>query len=183
MNNLSSLVRQALQPEEAETLPGRQGDQAPRPTTEKDALHAPHPIAVALLIACCQRNGATREEILSELLKLGQCPAREQIRLWALACNESQLPPEQVFSPGAPSKGEALDCASCKNLTMVFVARHGKRKQYRFSCNKQHAILEAFSLGERVLLAPDSCNDWNPCLYGQPVNENNVYNKGEQKHG
>lgn len=124
-------------------------------------VYPPHPIAVALLLACCQRIQASRDELVTELLKLKDSSPQEQIRRWALACSENRLPPERVILPAAPSSGKAYDnCMRCKHLEMILASRNGGRKQYHWSCAKQHAILEASYLGERVLLAPNTCHDY-----------------------
>lgn len=123
-------------------------------------VYPPHPIAVALLLACCQRIEASRDELVTELLKLKDSSPQEQIRRWALACSENGVPPVSVILPAAPSNGKAYDnCMTCKHLEMILAARNGGQKQYHWSCAKQHAILEASYLGERVLLAPGTCHD------------------------
>lgn len=137
-----------------------EADTLPHAPEKNSVVYPPHPAAVALLLACCQLIAASRDELLNELLKLQQIPPSEQVHRWALACRENGLPPERVILPGVPSSGKAMDCMRCKNLQMALESRDGRRKQYHWSCTKQHAILEAGYLGERILLAPDTCNDY-----------------------
>lgn len=178
MNKWSALFKKDS-PTEADDLPGNQqlneagnstaatnGADKPGnvPGLEKNSnavVYPPHPAAIALLLACCQHIDASRDELITELLKLKHLPPQEQVQRWALACHENGLLPERVIVPGAPSIGKAKDCMSCNNLEMIFEARHGARKQYHWSCTKQHGILEAYYLGERVLLAPDTCNGYS----------------------
>lgn len=123
-------------------------------------IYPPSPIAITLLLVCCQRLEANREEIATELLKLKDLTPEEQIQRWLSACTQLGIQPEEVFPVGVVSNTQAADCMSCKHLEMIFASRRGERKRYHWSCTKQHAILEACYLGERVLLAPETCTDY-----------------------
>lgn len=167
MSKWAAMIKDALLDEAATshstTIERRKQDDAGSRANEQNnqaEVYPPHPVAVALLLACCQRIEASRDELVTELLKLKYLPPPEQVQRWALGCCENGLPAERVILSGVPSSGKAMDCMNCKHLEMILASRHGKRKQYHWSCARQHAILEVGYLGERVLLAPDTCNDY-----------------------
>lgn len=143
-----------------------QSDQCTRveniPSPDQVRIYPPSPIAIALLLVCCQKLGADRDEITRELLKLKDITQEEQIQRWLSACARAGIRPGMVFPAGVVSNNWAMDCMSCKHLEMVLASRRGERKRYHWSCTKQHAILEAHYLVERVLLAPDTCTDHLP---------------------
>lgn len=132
------------------------------PSPDRVRIYPPSPIAIALLLVCCQKLGADRDEITRELLKLKDITQAEQIRRWLSACARAGIRPGMVFPAGVVSNNWAMDCMSCKHLEMILASRRGERKRYHWNCTKQHAILEAHYLGERVLLAPDTCIDYLP---------------------
>lgn len=132
------------------------------PLPDQVRTYPPSPIAIALLLVCCQKLGADRDEITRELLKLKDITQAEQIQRWLSACALASIQPGMVFPAGVATNNRAMDCMSCKHLDMILASRRGERKCYHWSCTKQHAILEAHYLGERVLLAPDTCTDYLP---------------------
>ncbi len=121
--------------------------------------HPINPIAVTLLLTCCNKATVTKEEILEAIWKLQTMPQPEQIRSWAILCLKHGVDPYRVIHPFAKAANQGKGCQGCMNMDMQKI-QTDKRPVYRFICGKQHHMLEAFHIGERVLIAPESCNDY-----------------------
>ena len=117
------------------------------------------PLAVSLLLACCNRIKADEQETIGALLSLNQYAPAEQVQLWALSCSDNGIDPNQLHAP-ALSPGEGVVCSGCQHLSNGWVQRPGLRRVFRFTCDKRHAILELGYAGERVLIAPPECGDF-----------------------
>ncbi|MCP5250453.1 MAG: hypothetical protein R3E36_12365 [Nitrosomonas sp.] len=51
---------------------------------------------------------------------------------------------------------------TCSNLDMTSTKQpDASRKLYQWRCKKNHQILEAYYLRERVLVSPVECSDYN----------------------
>jgi hypothetical protein len=117
------------------------------------------PLAVSLLLACCDRIRADEQETIGAILSLNQYAPAEQVQLWALSCSDNGIDPFQVNTP-ALSAGEGMVCRDCLHLGAGWVQRPGVRRVFRFTCDKRHAMLELGYAGERVLIAPPECKDY-----------------------
>lgn len=125
-----------------------------------------NPIAVILLMTCCNKATFNKEEILEAIWQLQTIPQLEQIRLWAILCQEHGIDPYHVIYPFTlltPSSNQGISCQGCKHIDMRLIPTD-KRPVYRFTCKQHHPILEAYYLGERILIAPESCCDYLPTV-------------------
>jgi len=118
-----------------------------------------NPIAVTLLLTCCHKATVSKEETLEAIWKLQTIPQHEQIKSWAILCQNHGINPHKVIRPFTEHRGTGTSCQGCKHISMERIPTDG-RSVYRYVCGKQNHILEAFYIGERVLIAPDSCNDY-----------------------
>ena len=121
--------------------------------------HPVNPIAVTLLLTCCNKTTVSKEEILEAIWKLQTIPQSEQIKSWAKLCQSYGINPHKAIRPFTEHRGTGTSCQGCKHISMERIPTDG-RPVYRFVCGKQHHMLEAFYIGERVLIAPESCNDY-----------------------
>lgn len=130
-------------------------------TLPDNQTHPINPMAVTLLLTCCNKATIDREETIAEILKLQNIPQIEQVRSWAMLCQSHGIDPHRVTRTFTQHASNGTSCSGCKYIDMQLIdsAEH-KRKVYRFLCGKKHSILEAFYVGERVLLAPETCNDY-----------------------
>lgn len=119
-----------------------------------------NPVAVCLLLACCDRIKADEQETIEAILSLRCCTPSEQVRSWALLCSENGIDPNQVQHPYTPSPGEGVECRGCQHLGMGWAHRPSVRRVFGFACDKRHAMLELGYAGERVLIAPPECSDY-----------------------
>lgn len=123
--------------------------------------HPINPIAVTLLLTCCNKATFTKEETIEAIINLQTIPQPEQVRSWAILCLKHGINPHQVIHPFIRSSNKGTGCQGCKHIEMQKIATD-KRPVFRFTCKRQHPILEAFYVGERVLIAPESCGDYQP---------------------
>lgn len=121
--------------------------------------HPINPIAVTLLLTCCNKTTIDKEETLEAIWKLQTIPQPEQIRSWAILCLSHGIDPHKAIRAFTKSRNTGISCQGCKHISMELIPTDG-RPVYRYVCNKQHHILEAFYIGERVLIAPESCHDY-----------------------
>lgn len=122
-----------------------------------------NPIAVILLLTCCNKATVNKEEALEAIWKLQTIPQPEQIRSWAILCQEHGIDPYHVIYPFTQSSRRGTSCRGCKHIEMQLIPTD-KRPVYRFTCKQHHPMLEAYYLGERVLVAPESCGDYLPTV-------------------
>ena len=122
--------------------------------------HPVSPVAVCLLLSCCDIFKASEQETIEALLMLKFSTPPEQVRAWAILCKENDIDPNQVQQLAMPSLGEGNTCRDCNHLTAEWVRQRSGRRVFRFVCDKQHALLELGFAGERVLIAPPECNDF-----------------------
>ena len=120
-----------------------------------------NPIAICLLLTCCNKATFSKEETIEAIINLQAIPQQEQIRSWAILCQKNGLDPHRVTYPFTKSPNKGTSCQGCKHIEMLKTPTD-KRPVYRFVCKQQHQILEAFYVGERVLIAPESCRDYLP---------------------
>ncbi len=118
-----------------------------------------NPIAICLLLTCCNKVTASGEEIFEQIMKLQTMPQPEQVRSWAMTCQKYRIDPFSIIYPFLKSSNKGTGCQGCKHIDMQKIPTD-KRAVYRFVCNKQHHMLEAYYVGERILIAPESCNDY-----------------------
>ena len=123
--------------------------------------HPINPIAVTLLLTCCNKATFTKEETIEAIINLQTIPQPEQVRSWAILCQKHGINPYHVIHPFIRSSNKGTGCQGCKHIEMQKIATD-KRPVFRFTCKRQHPILEAFYVGERVLIAPESCGDYLP---------------------
>lgn len=120
-----------------------------------------NPIAVTLLLTCCNKTTFSREETIEAIINLQTMPQPEQIRSWTILCQKHSIDPYRVTYPFTQSPNKGTSCQGCKNIDMQKILTD-KRPVYRFICKQHHQILEAYYVGERILIAPESCNDYLP---------------------
>ena len=79
--------------------------------------------------------------------------------------------PEHAHADGPGDPAPALapegraECMRCSHLTMRIEIREGTRRVFWWRCVRGHEQLEARNFGERVLIAPPGCHDfeqWQP---------------------
>ena len=120
-----------------------------------------HPIAVSLLLSVAKKIQLGHEGLFHELIKLETMTPLEQVKTWATYAVENNIDPHQIIYPFIKSKGQGNDCMSCQHLDMTCTKQPGiRRKLYQWQCKKQHQILEAYYLRERVLISPVECTDY-----------------------
>lgn len=122
-------------------------------------IHPINPIAMCLLLTCCNKATFTKEETLEAIINLRTIPQSEQTRSWAILCQKHGIDPHRVIYPFTQSPSKGTSCQGCKHISMELLPTGG-RSVYRFVCGKQHHMLEAFYIRERVLIAPESCHDY-----------------------
>ena len=145
---------------EQEKLPSREGVASNNLRAAKTYIC--HPIAVSLLLAVCYEFEASGEEILQAIIKLQTIPPLEQVRSWAMLCQSNGIDPHQIIYPFSQSPGKGTDCQGCQHFDMQTIHKPNERKLYHWVCKLNHAILESYDVGKRVLIAPESCNDYLP---------------------
>ena len=120
-----------------------------------------HPIAVCLVLAVAKKIHLEGEEIFHELIRLETMMPIEQVKTWARYAVENGIDPHEIIYPFTQSPGKGHDCMTCKNLDMTCTSQPGiSRKVYQWRCMRQHQILEACYLRERLLIAPAECTDY-----------------------
>lgn len=100
---------------------------------------------------------ATKEETLEAIWKLQTIPQPEQTRSWAILCRDNGIKPTKVIYPFTQSPNKGISCDRCKHLEMDMLPNENGRRVYKFVCTKNHQILEAHYLAERILIAPETC--------------------------
>jgi hypothetical protein len=65
------------------------------------------------------------------------------------------------------SSGEGWDCQFCKHLTSRWEYAENSRRRFRWRCGFGHAVMEFGQGSERILLAPESCTQWERFVPGQ----------------
>jgi hypothetical protein len=131
-------------------------------STEKTRAVNLHPVAVCLLLSVAKKIQSSNEEIFHELLKLETMSPIEQVKTWARYAMENGIDPHQIIYPFIKSPGKGNDCMTCSNLDMTSTKQPDtSRKLYQWRCKKNHQILEAYYLRERVLVSPVECLDYN----------------------
>ncbi|SEF56436.1 hypothetical protein [Nitrosomonas ureae] len=118
-----------------------------------------NPIAICLLLTCCNKVTAGSDEIMEQIMKLQTMPQSEQIRTWAMTCQKYGIDPYRIIYPFTQSSSKGVSCQGCKHISMEKILTD-KRPVFRFVCGQHHPMLEAFYVGERVLIAPESCTDY-----------------------
>lgn len=124
--------------------------------------HPVNPIAVTLLLTCCNKATFSKEETIEAILNLQTIPQPEQIRSWAILCQTHGIDPHRVIYSFTKSSNQGTSCQGCKHLEMDLISMEGKRRVFRFVCKQRHHLLEAFYIHERELIAPESCGDYLP---------------------
>ncbi len=124
--------------------------------------HPVNPIAMCLLLTCCNKETFSKEETIEAIIRLKSIPQSEQIRSWAILCQKHGIDPYRVIYPFTQSPSKGTSCQGCKHLEMDLISIEGKRRVFRFVCKQRHHLLEAFYVHERVLIAPESCSDYLP---------------------
>ena len=120
-----------------------------------------NPIAMCLLLTCCNKATFTKEETIEAIVNLQTIPQQEQIRSWAMLCYKHGIDPHHIIYPFIQSPNKGTSCQGCKHIEMQKIPTD-KRPVFRFVCSKHHQILEAYYVHERVLIAPESCGDYLP---------------------
>ena len=120
-----------------------------------------NPIAMCLLLTCCNKTTFTKEETIEAIINLQTIPQQEQIRSWAMLCYKHGIDPHHIIYPFTQSPNKGTSCQGCKHIEMQKIPTD-KRPVFRFVCSQQHQLLEAVYVHERVLIAPESCRDYLP---------------------
>lgn len=131
--------------------------------TDEFSAAIPHPVsplAVCLLLACCDRIKADEQEAIGAILSLKHCTPAEQVRAWALSCSDNGIDPYQVQHPVAPSPGKGVECRGCVHLAIEKLAQPSGRRVFSWVCRLHHALLELGYAGECILIAPPGCSDY-----------------------
>lgn len=119
-----------------------------------------NPITICLLLTCCNKTTASQEETLEAIMKLQAIPQQEQIRSWTMLCHSNDIDPYRIIYPFIQSPNKGKSCQDCKHLEMQSIHKEGTRRVFSFVYSQHHHILEAYYIYERVLIAPESCNDY-----------------------
>ena len=98
-------------------------------------------------------------EELSDLLT-GLCSMTpdEQAKGWAHSCQDAGLDPWRVVHQ--QSYGEGQECTGCKNLASRYESLPRTRRRFFWRCELHYQMFEHYQGGERVLIAPLECKDW-----------------------
>ncbi len=120
-----------------------------------------NPIAMCLLLTCCNKATFTKEETIEAIINLQTIPQQEQIRSWAILCYKHGIDPHHIIYPFTQSPNKGTSCQGCKHIEMLKIPTE-KRPVFRFVCSQHHQLLEAIYVHERVLIAPESCRDYLP---------------------
>lgn len=120
-----------------------------------------NPIAMCLLLTCCNKATFTKEETIEAIINLQTIPQQEQIRSWAKLCYKHGIDPHHIIYPFTQSPNKGTSCQGCKHIEMLKIPTD-KRPVFRFVCSQHHQLLEATYVHERVLIAPESCRDYLP---------------------
>ncbi len=119
-----------------------------------------NPIAICLLLTCCNKTTASKDETLEAIMKLQTIPQQEQVRSWTMLCHSYDIDPYRIIYPFIQSPIKGKSCQDCKHLEMQSIHKEGTRRVFSFVCSQHHHILEAYYICERVIIAPESCNDY-----------------------
>lgn len=142
-----------------------------------------NPIAMCLLLTCCNKATASWKETIEAIMKLRTMPQPEQIRSWAILCRGNGIDPHRIIYPFVQSPNKGTSCQGCKHLNIQSihtVHTEGKRCVYRFVCSQNHQTLEAFYVAKRVLIASESCGDYLSTkvnLFYPKKTQNSVFQK------
>lgn len=120
-----------------------------------------NPIAMCLLLICCNKATFTKEETIEAIINLQTIPQQEQISSWAMLCYKHGIDPDHIIYPFTQSPNKGTSCQGCKHIEMLKIPTD-KRPVFRFVCSQHHQLLEACYVHERVLIAPESCRDYLP---------------------
>lgn len=126
--------------------------------TEGTDSYPLHPSSVVLLLAWCDRVGATQEQRAGELLDLCNHAPGEQVSRWHLACVEQGMEPWRVLSTVATMEGK--DCTLCRHLTHRTYPEANGRRWFHWTCGRGYLLLECSNGSERIWLAPPECQSW-----------------------
>lgn len=64
------------------------------------------------------------------------------------------------------SSGDGWDCQFCKHLVSRWEYAENSRRRFRWRCDVGHAVMEYGRDSERILLAPESCHEWERFVPG-----------------
>lgn len=95
-----------------------------------------NPIAITLLLICCNKAEFTLEEKLEAIINLQTIPQYEQIKSWALLCIDNGIDPYFATSPFTQLHSKGKACQGCKHIEMEKIP-DGDRMSFKFVC-KQH---------------------------------------------
>jgi hypothetical protein len=80
----------------------------------------------------------------------------------------------QTHKPARPAAGlqpapvKAFECMRCVRLTMRIEHHMGTRRVFWWRCERGYVLMEGRNYGERVMLAPPECNDFQQWQVGTP---------------
>jgi hypothetical protein len=138
-------------------------DESPAPigdAARKSRAENLHPIAVCLLFSVAKEIQSSNEDVLNEMAKLEEMEPAEQIRIWTGYAIKNGLDPLKIAYPFTHSSGKGFSCMSCQHIDMRTAHQPNSKRLYHWSCKKHHTILEAYHGLERVLIAPETCTDY-----------------------
>jgi len=70
-------------------------------------------------------------------------------------------------APAVPLPASGAECMKCANLVMLVEHLEGTRRVFWWRCRKGYALMEGRNYGERVMLAPAECDDFEQWQAGQ----------------
>jgi hypothetical protein len=159
MSNFEWLDALGLDRTKLPQLPGQVPEELGRPKLNKDAVpelprSAPTP-----------KNGKGAANVFSPSLKgvgtESNSAAEKDIQMaWAggfLTCWQLLLQAGLLVHP-AQQTGQ--DCQGCKHITMVTEHHQGSRRKFFWRCGLGHRQLEIGVNGERIIIAPPGCEDY-----------------------
>ena len=97
----------------------------------------------------CYRAVAAERGISTATPWTPPCTSQDTLGLWLDESCDTPTP--------RPAPHDGAECACCGNLTMKLEHHVGTRRVFWWRCSKGHALMEARSCGERVLIAPPEC--------------------------
>lgn len=160
-NNASARLALLVRPKKQGKGNSRENLPVPEGVTARKSRAANlHPIAVCLLVSVAKKIQSNNEEVFSELAQLDEMEPAEQIKLWTSYAIKNGLDPLKIVYPFTRSSGKGFSCMSCQHLDMKTVNQLNSRRLYHWSCKKHHTILEVYHGLERVLIAPETCIDY-----------------------
>jgi hypothetical protein len=122
---------------------------------------------VAMVAQAYRFTGAEHQEALRVALA-SPVAALESFR--AIVAEQPEKPgarlspgnPPAVPDVAIPAPQERVECHDCRHLTSMVKSYLGTRRTFWMACQRGHGLLEIGLHGERVVVAPSTCGDYEP---------------------